>query len=330
MKKFRILAQVVGAITLGMLVVYSLLSLLGLAQLPRALASGTSQEAPYTLTPPVINYQGMLRNIDGSLINDVFTMTFRLYDDPVGGSLLHEDEIANVNVRDSLFTVLLGDTTPLDPEIFKGAIYVGVKVENDIEMVPRQRLAPAAFAVQLTDGIFVDKDGQVGIGTQDPQAQLDVNGDATVGGSATVGGDLTVAGNVGGDLTVDGNIARTGETFIGPHFLDPKVAIKSWDICPGTDYLPFDASSYIPDGATAVILEYRANANGGNGQGLLIREGEGAPAYWLAWARANGTGDENAWGGQGTFPIKDDETFQYQWYNGFNQGCELYLIGYFK
>ena len=92
----------------------------------------------------------------------------------------------------------------------------------------------------------------------------------------------------------------------------------------------FDASSYIPDGATAVILEYRASANVGNGQGLLIQKEEGADVYWLAWGRANGSGDENGWGGQGTFPIKDDETFQYQWYNGFSQGCELRLIGYFK
>jgi hypothetical protein len=203
MKKIRILAQVVGAITLGLLVVYGLLSLLGLAQLPSALASGISQQdAPYALTPAVINYQGTLRKIDGSLINDVFTMTFKLYNDPVGGTLLHEETIENVNVRDSLFTVLIGDTKPLDPEIFKGKVYVGVQVENDTEMVPRQRIAPAAFAIQLTNGVFVDRDGRVGVGTQDPQAQLEVNGNTKVTGNMNITGNAEMAGS----LNVDGVI----------------------------------------------------------------------------------------------------------------------------
>ncbi|MBN2548091.1 MAG: hypothetical protein JXB15_02950 [Anaerolineales bacterium] len=220
MKKCQVLMQVVGMITVGLLAVYGLLALLGRGGLVVASASKAfDPEAPSVLAPPVINYQGTLRNIDGSLINDAFTMTFRLYDDPVGGNLLHSETIENVMVRDSLFTVLLGDTTSIDPEIFKGAVYVGVQVENDSEMVPRQRLAPVGFAVQLTDGVFVDRDGKVGIGTQDPQAQLDVNGNIQTAGSLsttqgiTTQGDITLAGKI--DLLSGSSIVKTIRPYDG-------------------------------------------------------------------------------------------------------------------
>jgi hypothetical protein len=293
-------------------------------------AQESSPEAALAI-PTIINYQGTLRNIDGSLINDTLSMTFRLYNDLVGGSPLYEETIEDVNVRDSLFTVLIGDTKPIDPEIFKGAVYVGVRVGSDAEMAPRQRLAPVAYAVQLTDGVFVDRDGKVGIGNQDPQAQMDVSGDAAVSGnismgSAAVGGNATV----GGDLTVTGDIARDGETSIGPHYFDPIVVIKPWGSCGATSWLDVDLSFIIPDGATAVILEYQANMHDNYGA-IKIRKGEGSADYYLAAGRADGSGDENGWGGQGTFPITEDGTFQYAiWDYGFDQDCLINAVGYYK
>jgi hypothetical protein len=87
--------------------------------------------------------------------------------------------------------VLLGDANPLDAGIFQGPLYIGVQVGSGQEMAPRQRIAPVAYAVQLTDGVYVDPTSKVGIGTTQPQAQLDVNGNVAVRGALFANGKIT-------------------------------------------------------------------------------------------------------------------------------------------
>jgi hypothetical protein len=41
-------------------------------------------------------------------------------------------------------------------------------------MAPRQRIAPVPYAMQLTDGIYVGGDGNVGVGTTEPSTRLHV------------------------------------------------------------------------------------------------------------------------------------------------------------
>ena len=79
------------------------------------------------------------------------------------------------------------------------------------------------------DALFIDTNGRVGIGTNNPRSQLDVAGDAMVGGSldvtrdTRVGRRLEVKGDtkvdaqldVAGDITVGGQLDITGNTSIG-------------------------------------------------------------------------------------------------------------------
>jgi hypothetical protein len=326
MNKLRTLMQVIALIVLGLLVVYGLAAMLFGGQPLNVL--GAVLQDPIPLTPPVINYQGYLRDMNGDPVEGTFEMTFRLYDEPAGGLLLHQEAIPNVVVRDGMFTVLLGDIVPLDAEYFKSTLYASVQVGTENEMLPRQRIAPAAYAVQLTDGVFVDSAGQVGIGNQDPQQQLDVTGNMNLNGDAMLAGHV----NIGGDLGVTGAIHRAGEDFIGPHFITPVTIITSITSCPATAWTTYALPESVPDDATAIILDYKAWANAGNGFGINIRRSDTeTDSYVLTWGRANGTGDEPGWGGQGTYPFDQASgSFQYEIDYGYNLGCTVRLVGYYK
>ncbi|MDL1973968.1 MAG: hypothetical protein LWX55_04135 [Deltaproteobacteria bacterium] len=66
------------------------------------------------------------------------------------------------------------------------------------------------------DALFIDANGRVGIGTNKPQSQLDVAGDAGVKGNTTVDKRLDVKGDtkVGGKLDVTGNSSVKGNTTV--------------------------------------------------------------------------------------------------------------------
>ena len=59
-----------------------------------------------------------------------------------------------------------------------------------------------------TQRILIDDKGNVGIGTEDPQARLEVAGDAKFSGPLSVQGALTASGvaKIGGDLNVTGSL----------------------------------------------------------------------------------------------------------------------------
>lgn len=107
--------------------------------------------------PSQINFQGVLKNNSGALLNSETSMTFIIYDGPGSGATnLWIENHPLVTVEAGLYSVQLGSYNPLTSSIFDGnPKYVGVTVGNNgTEITPRTILISAAYALsaQAIDG----------------------------------------------------------------------------------------------------------------------------------------------------------------------------------
>ena len=110
-------------------------------------------------TPPErMHYQGYLTHVAGSPVecpnalncDQTLDMTFRLYSDPTANALLWEELHPAVSVVDGMFQVTLGALDPLTPELFNGPTFLGIEINGNGEMEPRQEMVSAAFALRAT------------------------------------------------------------------------------------------------------------------------------------------------------------------------------------
>jgi uncharacterized protein (TIGR02145 family) len=100
---------------------------------------------------PEINYQGKLANSSNITVADgQYPIIFSLYTTSTGVTPIwtETDYGANqVTVKNGLFSVMLGSTTPFTGVDFNQTYYLGVTVASDTEMTPRKIIGavPAAF-----------------------------------------------------------------------------------------------------------------------------------------------------------------------------------------
>jgi hypothetical protein len=126
----------------------------GVAGLLIALASPTQAQVPERM-----HYQGYLTLANGAPVEcadpancDVpVELTFRIYADPVADVLLWEEDQLDVVVVGGVFNVILGETDPLIPEIFEGPAFLGVEVNGNEELQPRQEIVSAPFALHCAE-----------------------------------------------------------------------------------------------------------------------------------------------------------------------------------
>ena len=360
-RKFQIVTQVVGTITLAFLAVYGLMGLIengvaGWTEEPEVTeeASAPSLESSAGSVPQIINYQGYAKDPEGNPLSGRYTMTFRIYSHVVTGNALWEEQLQNVTVRAGDFSVLLGDTTPLPETLFdEPDRFIGLTINPYHEMVPRQRFATVPYTMQAnhaaeashainaanadeaTHASQADNASQAerafGLNASDgdPQNAVIVDADGNVGiGTTSPEAKLHVAGNV----KVEGDIELSGNTSFGPHFIDPVTVASGGG--GAVEYTTFDASSHVPTNATAVILEAEAAMDGPDGGDvdahIRIRKDSSSRSYILLRGRAIGGSDGAAWASQGIYPI-NNSTFEYGVdAPGFNHGYEIRLIGYFN
>ena len=131
-------------------------SLLPLCFLLMALAHNASAQVPERM-----HYQGQLTLANGDLVecadpapcSQPIALTFRIYSDPVADALLWEEDHLGVVVLGGTFNVTLGSSVPLTPDLLEGPAFLGVEVNGNEELQPRQELVSAAFAMRCHEAL---------------------------------------------------------------------------------------------------------------------------------------------------------------------------------
>ncbi len=218
-------------LVLALLVTVNIFTMLWLQGRPIAtvLANGlaapaAAPQAAVTI-PTTFSYQGTLRDANGDLINGNVALKLNIYDAVTGGSALHSEDFANVNVRAGLFNIVVGDAKPIASTVFDNyPLYLGLSVNQDPEMLPRQRLHPVPYAMQSSSAQTAVTANNLAAGGGVPNlVTLGAAGASEIGfapnggkitnspsGLALSGGadtSVSTAGDlaVGGDLTVAGS-----------------------------------------------------------------------------------------------------------------------------
>lgn len=115
--------------------------------------------------PQTMNVQGKLTDAGGSPVADAsYSVDFTIYDSASAGNALWT-ETNSVATVDGLFSVIIGATTPLANSVFNNQnLWLGLKVDTDQEMAPRQKLASVPFALSPPSPIafgMINTDGTV-------------------------------------------------------------------------------------------------------------------------------------------------------------------------
>jgi hypothetical protein len=113
-------------------------------------ASLTAAEVPH-----LIRYQGQAVDAKGEPLKGPYTLTFRLYDVETGGAPLWEEQ-QKVTIEGGHFSVLLGSGTLLSPTPlaemdWSAPRWLGVQVNGEPELAPRQRITSVPLAIRAEE-----------------------------------------------------------------------------------------------------------------------------------------------------------------------------------
>ncbi len=152
--------------------------------------------------PQLINYQGELTDGSGNPLNTTVSIVFTIYDNSTGGTEKWSEVHPSVTVNSGLFSVILGETLPIDDSVFvETTRWLGIQVGADPEITPRTQLItiPYAYRVSTVDGAtggIISGDVAIqsiltvdtaGIGTDTPRDLLEIAG--ANGAGITIRGD---------------------------------------------------------------------------------------------------------------------------------------------
>lgn len=160
----------------------SLVMILGVA----LFITPTSEVKAVVTVPTKMNFQGRLTNSSGNILpNGTYNMRYRIYNAASGGTALWTETrlvsaSAGVTVTNGLFSVQLGDSTPIPASLFtqntQGTLYFEIELPTPATatstspawtegaMSPRNQLASSAYAFnsETLDGLDSEAFAQVG------------------------------------------------------------------------------------------------------------------------------------------------------------------------
>jgi hypothetical protein len=155
-----------------------------------------------------MNYQGHLTNATGQpLATGQYTLIFNVYNVPTGGSAVWGPQAIVADVVDGYFNVVLSTDSTGGDSITAAFMaqprYVSISVNAAAEILPRQQVLSAPYAIQSSRaevvapatgaGNIFPATGRVGIGTTTPDRELSVSGESRFSGNVEIGGVLAAS-----------------------------------------------------------------------------------------------------------------------------------------
>jgi hypothetical protein len=153
MKTHKLLI-VAGIVASATLVALTLVAGLTQAQGPGP-AADTAPQSMAATAPGAVPIQGRLTNASGNPLSGTYSIMFRLYEIDTGGTAVCTDT-RSVSVVNGLFSDYIDHCYDY---ITGQKLWLGVKVESDPEMTPRQVIYPVPYALSLVPGAVISTTG---------------------------------------------------------------------------------------------------------------------------------------------------------------------------
>ncbi|MBI3955316.1 site-specific integrase, partial [Candidatus Gottesmanbacteria bacterium] len=186
----------------------------------------TPQPLAYPTTPVragrIINFQGRLTDSAGNPTTESQKIQFRIWDAPTGGNVLYNSDLCNIIPdQNGILSTTIGsqsDTSPgcgseIPDSVFteNSSAYLGITINSDNEMTPRQQIATVGYAInsETLQGIppanpagpmtipYIDPNGSLVINAVSPKIQ------STSGNFIIQGEDITLQNNVGSEGSIN-------------------------------------------------------------------------------------------------------------------------------
>src|SRR5580700_9108563 len=152
--------------------------------------------------PQGLTEQGRLFDDTGNPLNATVSLTFSLYTTASGGTAVWTETQGPVTLDAGYFSVELGSVTPIPQAVWTSAtLYVGVAVNSDPEMSPRQSTYSVPYALVTNDAV----------GDIHPTS-VSVNGSLVINSSGQWVGSPTGLAGATGPAGANGATGATGPT----------------------------------------------------------------------------------------------------------------------
>jgi hypothetical protein len=164
--------------------------------------------------PSTLNFQGILRDAGGNLVNTPQNLTFKIYTSATGGTALWTESRNNVQVQRGIFNVILGSITTLNLN-FDRPYWLGITVGTGTELNPRTPLVSSAYSFNAksvlgTANVFPSS-GNVGIGALSPTGRLQIENTDWSNGPLLVRG--LPGASTGPTITIDATKGTSGRKY---------------------------------------------------------------------------------------------------------------------
>lgn len=175
-----------------------------------------------TTPPRVLSFQGRLTDSSNTPLTADTPLRFGIYSNQTasGSALLWQEVQTVAPDEDGIFSVLLGSKNPISQGLFanNASLYLGITVNNDSELTPRQQLATVAYAANAETLQGLLPITKPNAGTANVVLALDSSGNLTMGGNANptfqaTGGQFSLIGQT---LFLGSTPGSNGNVIISP------------------------------------------------------------------------------------------------------------------